>query len=149
MLARQWLVNLSAGVPLSIWYDWRDDGPNPAEPEHHFGAVEYEYLFNSTPAYHPKPAYTAAQTLTKTLAGCQLEKIVKQGEDNDYVLQFQRDGFRAWAAWTTREQKKLQLAVPAGRYLIISYLGKTSAAAADASGLSLDLSQAVQYVRPR
>jgi len=149
MLARQWLVNLSAGIPLSIWYDWHDDGQNPAEPEHHFGTVEHEYRADRTRVYQPKPAYVAAQTLTKTLFGYQLDRVIKQGEADEYVLEFRSNGRRAWAAWTTREPKKSLLPLPAGRYTIISYLGTTSDAIADASGLSLELSQAVQYVVPR
>ena len=39
MLPREWLTNLANGVPLSIWYDWHDDGRDPNEPEHHFGTV--------------------------------------------------------------------------------------------------------------
>ncbi|HUC84921.1 MAG TPA: cellulase family glycosylhydrolase, partial [Candidatus Acidoferrales bacterium] len=35
MLAREWLVNLANHVPLSIWYDWHDDGTDRLEPEHH------------------------------------------------------------------------------------------------------------------
>ena len=30
---------LSQGVPLSIWYDWHDDGADAHEAEHHFGTV--------------------------------------------------------------------------------------------------------------
>ena len=41
MLPRQWLVNLANDVPLSIWYDWHDDGTDPKEPEHHFGTVQH------------------------------------------------------------------------------------------------------------
>ncbi|HEX3997499.1 MAG TPA: hypothetical protein VHX65_03000 [Pirellulales bacterium] len=149
MLARQWLVNLSAGIPISIWYDWHDDGTNPAEPEHHFGTVGHEYHASQTPVYQPKPAYFAAQTLTKTLAGYQFERIIKQGEANDYVLQFRSGDRRAWAAWTIREPKRSLLPVPAGRYTIISHLGKQSDAVADAAGLSIELSAAVQYVIPR
>lgn len=149
MLARQWLVNLSADIPISIWYDWHDDGLNPAEPEHHFGTVEHDYRASRTPVYEPKPAYIAAQTLIKTLAGYQVDRIVKQGADNDYVLQFRRGGRHAWAAWTTREPKRSLLPVPAGRYTIVSYLGQTSEVSADARGLSLKLSQAVQYVLAR
>ena len=29
--ARQQLANLLSGVPLSIWYDWKNDGPDPNE----------------------------------------------------------------------------------------------------------------------
>ncbi len=41
LLARQWLSNLANDIPLSIWYDWRDDGPDPKEREHHFGMVRF------------------------------------------------------------------------------------------------------------
>ena len=42
-LPRQWLVNLYNEVPVSVWYDWHDDGTNPKEGEHHFGTVHNEY----------------------------------------------------------------------------------------------------------
>ena len=56
-LARQQLSNLLNDVPLSIWYDWKDDGTNPGESEHHFGTVTYDLK--------PKPAYLGARTLTR------------------------------------------------------------------------------------
>jgi len=64
--ARQQLVNLLHGVPLSIWYDWKNDGDDPAENEHNFGTV--------TADLKPKPAYTAIQTLTRQLAGYQIAR---------------------------------------------------------------------------
>ena len=60
-LLRQFLVNLLNGVPLSIWYDWHDDGQNSKDVEHNFGTVTWDYK--------PKPAYHAAQTLIKELRG--------------------------------------------------------------------------------
>src|SRR5262249_39175387 len=56
-LVRMQLANLLDGVPLSIWYDWKDDGPDPKEREHNFGIVARDLT--------PKPAYRAAQTLTR------------------------------------------------------------------------------------
>ncbi len=51
------LVNFSRTekVPLTIWYDWRDDGDDPANAEHRFGLVRRspEGLFV------PKPAFRA------------------------------------------------------------------------------------------
>src|SRR5262249_598366 len=41
LLPRQWLTNLANNIPLSIWYDWHDDGPDPSDPEHHFGTVRF------------------------------------------------------------------------------------------------------------
>src|SRR5207245_1305575 len=46
-LPRQFLSNLANGLIVSIWYDWRDDGTDPQETEHHFGTV--------TNDYNPKP----------------------------------------------------------------------------------------------
>jgi hypothetical protein len=56
LLPRQWLVNLSNDVPISIWYDWHDDGPDPKEPEHHFGTVLEPFHAGRKPVYDPKPA---------------------------------------------------------------------------------------------
>ena len=37
-----------------FWYDWHDDGPDPKEPEHHFGMVAYPYHEGRNPVYDPK-----------------------------------------------------------------------------------------------
>ena len=79
MLPRQWLVDLEQGVPLSIWYDWHDDGQDAKEPEHHFGTVHFAYDAARRPVYEPKPAYTAAATLTGILAGFRFEKHSRSG----------------------------------------------------------------------
>ena len=38
-LARQQFANLLAGVPLSVWYDWKNDGSDTNYNEHNFGTV--------------------------------------------------------------------------------------------------------------
>src|SRR5204863_6907432 len=73
MLARQFLTNAANGIPVSIWYDWRDDGADPKEAEHHFGLVRNEYRSGQTPVYEVKPAYLAAKTLLTHFAGYRFE----------------------------------------------------------------------------
>jgi hypothetical protein len=146
VLPRQWLVNLSAGIPISIWYDWHDDGTDDKEPEHHFGTVENAYHSGRTPVYEPKPAYTAAQTLTTTLGGYEFTKSITRGEDREFILEFRKGQKRAWAVWTTGEPRKSTLPVPVGRYQVVSHLGKTSSAMANDRGLPLELTDAVQYI---
>lgn len=41
-VARQYLSNLAAGVNLSIYYDWKNDGTDPKEPEHNFGILGHD-----------------------------------------------------------------------------------------------------------
>ncbi len=100
-LPRQWLTNLSNGVPISIWYDWHDDGSDPKEAEHHFGTVHFQEHAGRDPLYDPKPAYAAAKTLTSQLAGCHFVERMHVGGADDYVLKFQKGDEIRLAAWTT------------------------------------------------
>ena len=94
-LARQQLVNLYAGVPISIWYDWKDDGTDLAEREHNFGTVTHDL--------QPKPAYVALQTLTRELSGYRFEKRLATASTNDWVLLLGKGAERKLVAWTTAE----------------------------------------------
>jgi hypothetical protein len=98
---RQQMANLLAGVPLSIWYDWKNDGTDPAEHEHNFGTVTHDL--------QPKPAYEAIRTMTSVLRGARIERRLPAGT-NDFVLLFRADGGNATvAAWTTGEPGSVTL----------------------------------------
>jgi hypothetical protein len=91
---RQQLANLLNGIPLSIWYDWKNDGDDPKENEHNFGTV--------LPDLKPKPAYVAIQTLTRELSGYAIESRLTLTNAEDYALVFtNRTSERKLAAWTT------------------------------------------------
>src|SRR6266568_4776243 len=94
--ARQQLANLLQGIPLSIWYDWKNDGSDPNENEHNFGTV--------LPDLTPKPAYTAIKTLTRELSGYRIVRRLTLESDKDYALVCQTaSGGQKLAAWTTGE----------------------------------------------
>lgn len=99
LLARQWLSNLAGGVPISIWYDWRDDGAAPDNREHHFGTMTHDLK--------PKLAYFAMKTLTTRLKGYSPAGWIRS--DGDFVALFQRGSDRMLAAWTDGEPHALDL----------------------------------------
>ena len=102
LLQRLLLTNLAAGVPLSIWYDWMDDGSNPREREHHFGLLD--------PHGHPKPAYFAAREILRELNGFRLERRVRTASPDDFLLLFRNaDGERKLGIWTTAAAHDLAL----------------------------------------
>jgi hypothetical protein len=150
-LPRQWLTNLSNGVPLSIWYDWHDDGPDPKEAEHHFGTVTYPYLEGKSPVYEPKPAYLAARTLTKDLAGLQYRKRLELGSPDEYCLLFTSEAGDqvALALWSAaREPRPHEVTIPAspGAFRVTDYLGRESrTVSAGDHGLTVTLTDAPQY----
>ncbi|MGM0490227.1 MAG: cellulase family glycosylhydrolase [Planctomycetota bacterium] len=125
MLPRQWLINLSHKIPLSIWYDWHDDGPDPEEPEHHFGTVTHQYHADRDPVYGPKPAYLAAQTLTRALKGTHFRKRVRIERPDDYVLLFSNGRQQKLAAWTTSsEEHEIHIPSSACKFDVMSHVGK-------------------------
>jgi hypothetical protein len=150
MVARQFLTNAGNGIPISIWYDWRDDGPDPKEPEHHFGLVRHEYRNGQTQVYEPKPAYLAARTLLRHFSGFRFEQRLSVGTDDDYVLVFARDGERRMAVWTTSPGKKqLKLSLPSGQFTLTNMKGEDAGRVTSDQGvLSIKLSNAPVYLAP-
>jgi hypothetical protein len=150
LLARQWLFNLSEKVPLSIWYDWRDDGQNTKDPEHHFGMVRNIYRADKNPVFEPKPAYQAAQTLTSQLEGFQFFRKYSGLQASDFVPLFKKGPELKVIAWTTDRKPQLVF-IPAssGTLQVIDHLGqKKSSIPSSSKGFYLELTDGPQYLRP-
>ncbi|MGA3179376.1 MAG: hypothetical protein ABSF38_03425 [Verrucomicrobiota bacterium] len=101
-VVRQQLCNLFNGVPLSIWYDWKNDRHDPADNEQNFGTVKEDL--------EPKPAYTALKTMTAELSGYRLERRQEGLPETDFVLVFVNGaGARKAAAWTLADPHVVHL----------------------------------------
>ncbi len=150
MLPRQWLTNLSQEIPVSIWYDWHDDGRDPKEPEHHFGTVEHQEHRDRQPVYDPKPAYLTARTLTTTLAGYRFTKRIAAGDHAGYVLLFEKGVQQRLAVWTTgSEPVKVKIPSRDCRYERVSHTGEELSAVSAANGfLEVTVDDAPQYLVP-
>lgn len=150
MLAREILVNLANDIPISIWYDWHDDGVDPKEPEHHFGTVRNPYRAGEKDVYEPMPAYLAARALATALRGCRFNKRLWTGSPDDYVLLFANGPDVRIAAWTrSREPKTVRIAASPGRFAVTSHVGqRLPTIDADSTGLSIRLTDAPIYLAP-
>jgi hypothetical protein len=150
MLPRQWLTNVSNDVPLSIWYDWHDDGKDPKEPEHHFGTVSFPYHGGRDPVYDPKPAWRAAKALTSALDGFRFSKRLALGRPDEYALLFAKENDVRLVAWTTSaEPRPVLLPASPGTFRATGHLGEAlPALSADAKGLPVTLTAAPQYLSP-
>ena len=122
-LAREWLSNLAEGVRLSIWYDWHDDGLDPKDGEHHFGTVHNDYA--------PKPAFEAAQRLTRALGGYRFAKRLPLASDQDYLLLFTQERAVKTAFWTTGPDHAATL--PGGGRLALTGIPQYQDAGSDAA----------------
>ncbi len=151
LLARQFLTNVANGIPISIWYDWRDDGPDPREAEHHFGLVRHRHFPARTPLYDPKPAYHAARTLNTFLKGYTFDKRISVGSDSDYVLLFRSAGDYRIAAWTSSPvTHRVNLPAVTGAFKATTFTGETTREPVSSTqGLTLEISSAPIYLTAR
>ncbi len=102
-LAREFLTNMAEGIPLSIWYDWANDGPDPKETEHNFGTVTLDRK--------PKPAYLAAKTLHSILRNARFERPFRAGPE-DHILLFRKENRGILSLWTRGGEHLVILQTP-------------------------------------
>jgi hypothetical protein len=112
-IVRQRLINISQGIPVSIWYDWKDDGPDPTENEHRFGSVRQNL--------QPKPSYTAALVFNRTLGGYTFTRMLEDGPLQFTMLLRNADGESALVVWTTGPTRRVH--VPGTGVKIVDMLG--------------------------
>ncbi|MBN1248503.1 MAG: cellulase family glycosylhydrolase [Anaerolineae bacterium] len=138
LLARQWLVNLMHDIDLSIWYDWRDDGLEPDNPEHNFGTVHNDYTV--------KPAYRAAQTIATHLEGYQFLRSVPLERPDDYLLLFGDGARTAFAMWTTGIEHTVILPVSVYEVAGVNMVGDPYPIESEGEGLAVSLSSSPRYL---
>ena len=97
-LVRQFLTNFMAGVKISIWYDWHDDGTDPDEREHNFGIVTHDY--------QEKEAYKAAKVFNTQLKDLQFIQRLQLDSFSDYLLIFGNAERKMLVGWTTGDSKE-------------------------------------------
>ena len=138
-LTRQWLFNLAHDIHLSIWYDWRNDGTEPWNPQHNFGMVHHDFT--------PKPAYEAAKTLIHTLYGYRFMRRIPLARPEDYVLLFRKEDELALAVWTSAETpREVALPLPLAEAPVVEMTGAAATLAGDGRLVRVTLTQSPRYL---
>src|SRR6185503_5942573 len=130
------------GIPLSIWYDWRNDGTDVAEAEHNFGLVRHAFLPEGTEPFRLKPGYSALKTVSEFFNGYAFEKRLAVGSDDDYILIFNREGQKRIAAWTTSTTRhRVVIQLSQGSFALTRHNGESGGTiTATASGAFIEVS---------
>ncbi len=147
-VAREFLMNLYQGIPVSIYYDW-NDGPPPANTqEKSYGLVHY--YPDRNPPMPPKVAYFAVKNLATQLRGCRFVQRLPVGGPNDYVLLFADAQAKRIAAWKTGDgTQTVMVPLPVGTYRLTNELGKQTRALAvspGTPGIRVELCHDPEYI---
>jgi hypothetical protein len=139
---RMQLAGVMSGVPLSVWYDWKNDGESLTNFEHNCGTVSYDLT--------PKPAYNALKTMNEQLGEMTLGHRIETADSSDYVLLFtSRKGIFRLVAWTTQKQHEITLDATLAHTNGISAVdgyGKQVEIKTLSNGLVLELSELPCYI---
>lgn len=101
-IVRMFLTNYFYEIPLSIWYDWRNDGNNFLDKEHNFGI-----LINNG---KPKPAFFTFKNMSDQLNGLKLESKVKK--DDIYAMTFSgSNGNKTIVVWSAQKGRSYSVAL--------------------------------------
>lgn len=137
---REYLSNLVAGVPLTIWYDWSNDAEQGSQnPEAFFGIVDHDL--------QTKQALLAVRALVKELSGWTYAKRLPS-DPEDYVLEFTRKGNMRVVAWSPTDGREIGLGLPAGNYSVTPLGGEPKGEHCGKDGLDVTLGGMPVVVAP-
>jgi hypothetical protein len=137
-LVRIFLINSYQKIPVSIWYDWKNDGTDPFEREHHFGAVGHDLT--------PKAAYQAAAVLSSTLAGYSISEKIDLGNEDDFAFMLTKGNRRAAAFWTLGPKHDVTLPIEPTEVTLIGVYGAKLIINWKTEHLKLRAEQSPQYL---
>ncbi len=141
-LVRIQLTNLVNNVPVSIWYDWKNDGTDPTNYNQNFGMVGNDLT--------PKPAYQALKTMTTQLAGYRFVQRVPTADSYVSILLFVNPAGKYKAVvWTSAARPAITLlnGVSANAVVPIADInGTTNNVKLNLSGIQLTPTSAPQYL---
>jgi hypothetical protein len=137
-LVRMFLINAYQNIPVSIWYDWKDDGTDPKEREHHFGTVKHDL--------NPKAAYLAAKVLSSTLAGYSIKERFDLGNENDFAFKLTNGNREAVAFWTLGPNHNVTLPIEPTEVTLVGIYGGKVVINFKSKHLNIRAEQSPQYL---
>jgi hypothetical protein len=91
------LLDMIAGVPLTVLYDWKNDASIPAEKEANFGLRDYND--------GDKAAFVALLGMTRALNGLRYLGRARIGKDDEYLLAFgSGDDVKKLVVWSASDR---------------------------------------------
>jgi len=142
-LVRMFLINAYQDIPVSIWYDWKNDGTDSKEREHNFGTVRNDL--------NPKAAYLAAKVLSSTLAGYSIKERLDLGDENDFAFMLTNGNRQAVALWTLGPGHNVTLPIEPTEVTLVGIYGGKVVINFKSKLLNIRAEQSPQYllVKPK
>jgi hypothetical protein len=94
LAVRELLTVWAVGLPVAVWYDLRDDGPDSANPEHNYGLLDS--------SGNEKPAMKAIRTLTGAVRGRKYVGMIQEAPAGIHAMRLDGSMDTIFIVWTDR-----------------------------------------------
>jgi len=148
------LTNMMNNIPITILYDWMNDGTSQSNAEHNFGLVLPYDQSSSNPNITVLNGYNALKTLTTQLEGYTYSSrmdIGSSGVLGDYVLSFTKGTSTRYVCWNSMGKANVvNVPVGAGVSVTVTNFDGTSVGtfASGDNGYLCTLNDGPQYIVP-
>lgn len=107
----------AAGLPLAVWYDLRDDGTDPANPEQNYGLLDA--------SGNEKPAMAAIRTLMALAGGRKYAGMVQETPEGIHAMRLDGSKDTVFIVWNDRLGERRTVEFPKrGPISATDFLGK-------------------------
>jgi hypothetical protein len=94
LAVREILTVWAVGLPLAVWYDLHDDGPDATNPEQNYGLLDS--------SGNEKPAMNAVRTLVGAVNGRRYAGMIQEVPEGIHAMRFEGSTDTMVAVWTDR-----------------------------------------------
>jgi hypothetical protein len=101
---REILTVWAVGLPLAVWYDLRDDGTDPANPEDNYG------LLDSSGS--EKPAIRAIRTLMRVVSGRKYAGMIQDTPEGIHAMRMDGSTDTMLIVWTDQPDGRRKIEYP-------------------------------------
>jgi hypothetical protein len=101
---REILTVWAVGLPLAVWYDLRDDGTDPANPEHNYGLLDS--------SGDEKPAIKAIRTLMSVVSGRKYAGMIPETPEGIHAMRMDGSTDTILIVWTDQLDGRRRIEYP-------------------------------------
>jgi Cellulase (glycosyl hydrolase family 5) len=101
---REILTVGAVGLPLAVWYDLRDDGTDPANPEHNYGLLDS--------SGNEKPAIKAIRTLMSVVSGRRYAGMIQETPEGIHAMRMDGLTDTVVIVWTDQPDGRRRIEYP-------------------------------------
>jgi hypothetical protein len=104
LAVREILTVWTLGLPLAAWYDLRDDGPDPANPEDNYGLLDS--------SGNEKPAMKAVRTLMDVISGRKYAGMIREMPPGIHAMRLDGPTDTVLIVWTSQPDGRRTIEYP-------------------------------------